>query len=41
MIIPMDIVFVILVSIILSLFATIYPSQMAAKLNPGEILKNE
>lgn len=40
-IIPMDIVFVILVSIILSLFATIYPSQMAAKLNPGEILKNE
>jgi len=38
---PMDIVFVILVSIILSLFATIYPSQMAAKLNPGEILKNE
>ena len=41
LIIPMDIVFVILVSIILSLFATIYPSQMAAKLNPGEILKNE
>ena len=41
MIIPMDIVFVILVSIILSLLATIYPSQMAAKLNPGEILKNE
>ena len=40
-IIPMDIVFVILVSIILSLVATIYPSQMAAKLNPGEILKNE
>ena len=40
-IIPMDIVFVILISIILSLFATIYPSQMAAKLNPGEILKNE
>jgi lipoprotein-releasing system permease protein len=40
-IIPMDIVFVILVSIILSLFATIYPSQIAAKLNPGEILKNE
>ena len=40
-IIPMDIVFVILVSIILSLLATIYPSQIAAKLNPGEILKNE
>ena len=40
-IIPTDILFVILVSIILSLFATIYPSQMAAKLNPGEILKNE
>ena len=40
-IIPTDILSVILVSIILSLFATIYPSQMAAKLNPGEILKNE
>jgi len=40
-IIPMDILSVILVSIILSLFATIYPSLMAAKLNPGEILKNE
>ena len=40
-IIPKDILFVILVSIFLSLFATIYPSQMAAKLNPGEILKNE
>ena len=40
-IIPMDILFVILISIALSLFATIYPSQMAAKLNPGEILKNE
>ena len=40
-IIPMDILFVILISIALSLIATIYPSQMAAKLNPGEILKNE
>ncbi len=40
-IIPMDIFFVILISIALSLIATIYPSQMAAKLNPGEILKNE
>lgn len=40
-IIPMDILFVILISIVLSLIATIYPSQMAAKLNPGEILKNE
>ena len=40
-IIPTDILSVILVSIILSLFATIYPSLMAAKLNPGEILKNE
>jgi lipoprotein-releasing system permease protein len=40
-IIPMDILFVILTSIVLSLIATIYPSQMAAKLNPGEILKNE
>jgi len=40
-IIPMDILFVIVVSIALSLIATIYPSQMAAKLNPGEILKNE
>ena len=40
-IIAKDILFVILVSIILSLIATIYPSQMAAKLNPGEILKNE
>lgn len=40
-IIPMDILFVIMISIALSLIATIYPSQMAAKLNPGEILKNE
>ena len=40
-IIPMDILFVILISIVLSLIATIYPCQMAAKLNPGEILKNE
>ena len=33
--------FVVFVSIILALMATIYPSYVASKINPAEVLKNE
>jgi lipoprotein-releasing system permease protein len=36
-----DILFVVMVSIILSVIATIYPSYIASKYNPAEVLKNE
>ena len=36
-----DLYFVVGISIVLSLLATLYPSFMAASYNPAEILKNE
>ena len=41
MIMISDINFVVFVSIILALMATIYPSYVASKINPAEVLKNE
>ena len=41
MIMISDINFVLLVSIILALMATIYPSYVASKINPAEVLKND
>jgi lipoprotein-releasing system permease protein len=41
MIMISDINFVVFVSIILALIATIYPSYVASKINPAEVLKNE